>query len=108
MDDQPTRRRERAFEEFARAVEDALGDSLHEIVLYGSTARGEATEQSDVDVLIVLDERTSTDEVFRSAFEVGVEYDVAIMPHLQTREQFESRQDHPFLKTVLHEGRSYG
>ena len=108
MNDQPTRQRERAFEEFARAVEDALGDAIHEIVLYGSTARGEATEQSDVDVLVVLDERTPTDEVFRLAFDIGIRYDVAVMPHLQTREHFESRRDHPFLKNVLHEGRSYG
>lgn len=108
MDDQPTRRRERAFEEFARAVEDALGDAIHEIVLYGSTARGEATERSDVDVLVVLDERMRTDEVFRLAFDIGIEHGVAIIPHLQTRDHFESRQDHPFLKNILDEGRSYG
>ena len=104
----PTRRRERAFEAFARAVADALGDSIHEIILYGSTARGEATERSDVDVLVVLNERTQTEEVFQLAFDIGTEHGVAIVPHLQTRDHFESRQDRPFLKNVLNEGRSYG
>lgn len=108
MSDQPTRRRERAFCEFAQAVDDRFGERVHELVLYGSTARGEATERSDVDVLVVLDEGTQTEELFQLAFDTGVEHDVAIVPHLQTREHFETRQDHPFLKNVLEEGRSYG
>lgn len=108
MSDQPTQRRERAFEEFARAVEDTFADQLHELILYGSTARGEATERSDVDVLVVLDEETRTEELFQLAFDIGVEHGVAIVPHIQTREHFESRRDHPFLKNVLDEGRSHG
>ncbi len=35
MSDQPTRRRERAFEEFARAVEDTFGERIYELILYG-------------------------------------------------------------------------
>lgn len=68
----------------------------------------EATERSDVDVLVVLDEETQTEELFRLAFDTGVEHGVAIVPHLQTRDHFESQQDHPFLKNVLDEGRSHG
>jgi predicted nucleotidyltransferase len=108
MSNQPTRRRERAFEEFARAVEETLGDSIHDLILYGSTARSEATEQSDVDVLVVLNEQIQTEKLFQLAFDIGTEHGVAIVPHLQTRDHFESRQDHPFLKNVLSEGRSYG
>lgn len=108
MSDQPTRRRERAFEEFARAVENTFGECVHKLILYGSTARGEATERSDVDVLVVLNEETETEELFQLAFDIGVEYGVAIVPHLQTQDHFESRQDHPFLKNVLEEGHSYG
>lgn len=43
-----------------KAVERAssvLGDDLLGVVVYGSWARGEATELSDIDVLIVLDPR---------------------------------------------------
>jgi predicted nucleotidyltransferase len=50
MSTQATQCRERAFKEFAEAVQDAFGERIHEIILYGSTARGEATKQSDVDV----------------------------------------------------------
>ena len=34
---------------------DAFGDALRGVVVYGSWARGEATSESDVDVLVVLD-----------------------------------------------------
>lgn len=110
MSVQATRRREQAFDAFARGVKDALGDEVHEIVLYGSTARGEATETSDVDVLVVL-ERTDgnrREEISRLAFEVGLEYDVAISYHVQSRERFESRRTAPFLKNVLRDGRFHG
>lgn len=40
--------------ELKRAAERAYGDRLHAIVLFGSRARGEAAEGSDVDVLLVL------------------------------------------------------
>lgn len=42
------------------------------------------------------------------AFEVGLDYDVAISYHIQTKERFESRQNYPFVENVLSEGRFYG
>ena len=42
-----------AAEDFARRVRTELGDRVDSIVLYGSVARGEATPDSDVDVLVV-------------------------------------------------------
>lgn len=106
-----TRRRERSFDEFARRLREELGDAVHEIVLYGSTARGEATETSDVDVLVVVDGPIREDQrevVSRLAFDVGLEYDVAISYHVQSRERFESRRSDPFLQNVRRDGRFHG
>lgn len=108
MSSQATQRRERAFEAFAEAVYDELGERVHEIILYGSTARGEATERSDVDILVVLESDIDTDAISRLAFDIGLEYDVAITAHARTRERFEARKDYPFLRNVRREGRSYG
>lgn len=108
MSSQATRRRERAFEAFAESIYDELGGHVHEIILYGSTARGEATERSDVDILVVLESDVDTDAISRLAFDIGLEYDVAITAHTQTKERFEARKDHPFLRNVRREGRSYG
>lgn len=106
-----TRRRERSFEEFARRLQDELGDAVHEIVLYGSTARGEATETSDVDVLVVLGGAVGEHQrevISTLAFDVGLEYDVAISYHVQSRSRYESRRDDPFLRNVRRDGRFYG
>lgn len=111
MSVQAIRRRERSFEEFARRLTDALGKTVHEIILYGSTARGEATETSDVDVLVVLEDSAGEHQrevVSTLAFEVGLEYDVAISYHIQSKERFDSRRDSPFLKNVVRDGNVYG
>lgn len=108
MSELATSPHERAAEEFARRIRGALGDSIHEILLYGSTARGEADERSDVDVMVVLTGTTTgqqRDELIEIAFDVCLEYGVEIIPNIQSKERFESRQDHPFMQNVREEGR---
>ena len=41
--------------EFAQLLERELGDQLTSVVLYGSVARGDASQDSDIDLLIVVD-----------------------------------------------------
>ncbi len=55
-----------AFLPTLRSRLDALyGDRLARVVLFGSYARGEATPESDVDVLVVLrDKRSSYEEAW--------------------------------------------
>lgn len=109
-----TAARERAFEAFARAVSDDLGDAIDAIVLYGSTARGEANSASDVDVLVVLAageearERELRETITGHAFEIGaIEHGVAILPTIMTRERYEERKNGGFVHTVLEEGRVF-
>jgi len=44
-----------AIEEFKREIKKLYGNRLKHIILYGSYARGSATEDSDIDLLIVLE-----------------------------------------------------
>lgn len=52
-----------ALDRFARSLRDRFGSRVSEIVLFGSHARGEATEESDVDVLVTIDEMTHEERV---------------------------------------------
>jgi predicted nucleotidyltransferase len=47
--------RETLYREPKRRLQDAFGDRLKGVVIYGSEARGEATEDSDIDVMVLLD-----------------------------------------------------
>jgi len=48
--------------EFKRELTKILGDKLVDVILFGSYARGDYTDESDVDVLIIVKEKPTIDE----------------------------------------------
>jgi predicted nucleotidyltransferase len=50
-----------AVAEFSERVRARFGARLNRLALFGSHARGQASEDSDVDVLVVVEELTSAD-----------------------------------------------
>ncbi len=46
-------------------LQDMYGHRLRRVILYGSQARGNAREDSDIDVLVVLDEGANRHEEFK-------------------------------------------
>jgi len=93
--------------EYRKRLEEILRDELDALVLYGSQARGDAEEGSDIDVLCVIKgpfdygeliERTS-----EASAELSLKYDVVLSRAFVTRQDFESR-DIPFLMNVRREG----
>ena len=53
---------EKILREVKSKLQEILGDNLIEVVLFGSYARGEAREGSDVDVLIITRRKPSREE----------------------------------------------
>jgi predicted nucleotidyltransferase len=84
-----------------------LGDTLDSVILYGSRARGDAEEASDIDVLCVMNEPFDYGELLRRTSELTAElslaHDVVISRTFVTRQDYESRST-PFLMNVQKEG----
>lgn len=93
----------RALESFVRILKEKHGNRIHKIVLFGSTARGEAEEESDVDVLVVADGVTQK-EVSKIAFQILLKYGVVISPIVEDKLQFEKYKDYSFHRNILREG----
>lgn len=102
------RAHERAASAFADRATDAFGDEIRELVVFGSTARGETRgRDSDVDVLVVIDDAEHEDELRDIAYDVSLEHGVSVSLFVESIDAFRQRQDHPFIRNVLREGRSY-
>lgn len=88
-------------------LEDLYGDRLVELVLYGSQARGDTHEESDVDVLVVLDGRvTPGTEIRRMSdllFQIGMDHEVYISALPVSRAEYRSAPS-TWLKNVQNEG----
>ena len=78
------------------------------VILFGSQARGDAREDSDWDLLVLLnkDKKTFEDEdIYSFPFtELGWNYGVAINPVLTTKKQFEKNKNFPFFENVIIDG----
>ena len=63
---------------------------LHQLILFGSRARGDNEPDSDMDVLVVLDEpetREVRDVVFDCAWDAGFDAEVVVVPIVVYRNQ---------------------
>lgn len=80
-----------AVAEFSARVRTCFGSRLRQVTLFGSQARGEATEDSDVDLLVVLDTVTVVDGRALDAIvgDIFTRLDVLLSPLLLSAAQFD-------------------
>jgi predicted nucleotidyltransferase len=83
------------------------GESVESIILYGSRARGDARDDSDIDILIVLNKDFNYSEMLRLSSQLvsslSLENDVVISRAFVTKTQYDKLQI-PFLMNVRREG----
>lgn len=96
----------------AKLVKDQLkmlyGERLAKVILYGSYARGDNQEESDIDFLVVLkDEQINIGEGIRymnhAIFKISLDKDIIISSHPTSLKKFET-SDFLFYKNVRREG----
>lgn len=102
-----------AFEDFAARMTEQWPEKIEQIILYGSTARGEARGiDSDVDVLLITPTKQAKETVYDPAtaisLDVMIEHGVALSLNFKTSEELEEQRDRAYVKNVLQEGCVYG
>lgn len=86
--------------EFAKTLKD-----VEKTILYGSVARGEDTEESDVDILVLSrDKRATRKQVIKRAIDVLLDTGTYISVKVLTPGEYEQLKDTHFIRQIREEG----
>jgi len=99
--------RKKALEEFIQRIKTNYSSKVEKIIVFGSYARGEAGEESDIDVLVVGD--IGLKELIDEAVPILLKYGVLVSPHDITLERFKflKSEGTSFIRNVEREGVVY-
>lgn len=98
-----------AIKELVEGLRKLYGENLSRVILYGLKARGEATEESDIDIMVVLkkikDKSKELESVIKLSTEIDFKYETLISVTLQREEDYLVKES-PLLLNVRKEGLS--
>ena len=95
---------------FSQELKQILGDNLTKVIVYGSYARGDYRENSDVDIMILVkmsDEEIKAvkNDIYDLAFDVEMSTGIELSPIIKNEKQYEYWVDTlPFYRNVRNEG----
>ena len=98
------------IQDFAKSVRKMLGNSLDSVIVYGSYARGDYSELSDIDVMLLVslgeeEIKEISDQISDLAFDFMMKYGVDISPVITNIEHFNYWVDNlPYYRNVRDEG----
>lgn len=98
------------IQDFAKSVRKMLGNSLDSVIVYGSYARGDYSELSDIDIMLLVslgeeEIKKISDQISDLAFDFMMKYGVDISPIITNIDHFNYWVDNlPFYRNVRDEG----
>ena len=98
------------IQDFAKRVRKMLGNSLDSVIVYGSYARGDYSELSDIDIMLLVslgeeEIKKISDQISDLAFDFMMKYGVDISPVITNVDHFNYWVDNlPFYRNVRDEG----
>lgn len=96
------------LKEFVTLIHTALGENLSRMELFGSKVRGNCSEGSDIDILIIVKERQIDvmDKIAEITAELNLEYNLSISPVIFSEYEYKINTDMatPFSLAVEAEG----
>ena len=98
------------IQDFAKSVRKMMGNSLDSVIVYGSYARGDYSELSDIDVMLLVylgeeEIKKISDQISDLAFDFMMKYGVDISPVITNTDHFNYWVDNlPYYRNVRDEG----
>ena len=105
---------EKINQQMVACYKDVFGEDLQRVLLFGSYARGDYDQESDIDYTAIVDgERRilqqKMNQVWDSSAELGIENDVVISPTVIPADEYEKyRTILPYYQNIDREGISVG
>lgn len=98
------------LERYREAVMQILGERLSRMILYGSYARGDFKQDSDMDIMILADVQPEeisryADKVYDVTYDFEIRYGIEINPSVQSRQTYEKwKSVYPFYMNIEKDG----
>ena len=98
------------LEQYTKILQKIYGKHLKSVILYGSYARGDYREDSDIDIMILLDLSDIDIKQYRhelsgETFDFNMDHDLDIKPIAKSQQHFQNWVDvYPFYANVEKEG----
>ena len=110
MDDAKNERVHALLHEYVTRIKNIYKEKLAKVILYGSYARGDYTPESDIDIMILVDDgdeaaRARNAVLASMTYEFDMKHDVYVESSARSLRHFNYwRKAYPFYKNVHKEG----
>jgi predicted nucleotidyltransferase len=104
-----SKKERKALERFGETVRDRLGEYIVKMSVFGSKVRGDFSETSDIDVFIIVKERSLLvmDQIAEITSDLNIEFDLTIAPVVFSENEYNMNANimaSPFSLAVREEG----
>lgn len=99
-----------SINKFVEESKRILGNRIKKIILYGSYARGDYNNSSDIDILVLTDYKpkefyTALKQLSRMTFDIELDNNVILVPVINNINNYNSGKDEiPFYSNIQREG----
>ncbi len=103
-------RNEAIITEYVECIKKIYGEHLKKVILFGSYARKENTDMSDIDIMILLDigddmAKKYQSELFDRTYDFSLNYDIEFNPISHEERLFEKwLPAYPFFQNIKKDG----
>ncbi len=91
-----------ALSYFLKNLRKKFGNKIKKVILFGSYARGDYNEESDIDILVIGD--IKLDDIMDLVVDIMVKYGILINVIIKSENEFNKLRYSSFYLTILNEG----